>query len=161
MLTGIIILNTTLDVILLHESVMNSWSLLSLIFRLLISNFIDHLAFTLSVGLILVIRNDVQMILNSAYSKYYRKLYFALAFPEYLRTIAIILQLFDSETEILTLLSLLLLSIQCQSIQSFTGKPFHRILVAIIFGALIRISIRSLLYEKTDLNLLYQIILWK
>ena len=75
-------------------------------------------------------------------------MYFAIIFPEYLKTFAIILQAYDTDPEIINLYGLLIYSIQCQTLQCFLGKSIVTPYIAVIIGGIVKNIVRYLFFRS-------------
>lgn len=140
-------INSILKFIVLYDTLYHHWSPLSLIAHVILSSAVEHTIFATVTVFLLMLRNDAQLLTTSVYGKYYRRLYFALAFPEYFKMIAILLQVFDSEPKLLMLFGVLLLSIQCRSVQNFTHKPFHRIFPVICISMTLKLMVKAMWFD--------------
>lgn len=140
-----------LKFIVLHDLVYHSWPPIALILHLLISSLLEHTCFVLVVVFVLFCRADLPIPSNNMYGKYYRRMYFSIAFPEYFKILAILLQVFDSEPELLGLFGAFVLSITCFSVHSFTNKPLMRIIPVIIGGSLSKLLMKRLWYDSQSI----------
>ncbi len=148
---GIIAINTLLKFIVLHDLVYHSWPPIPLFLHVFVSSLLEHFGFVLLVGCMLMFRHDIPFPMNSMYGKYYRRLYFSISFPEYFKLIAIILQVFDSEPELLTIFGMFLLSISSFSVHCFTNKPLARIIPVLVLGSITKLCIRRLWYDNQSI----------
>lgn len=92
--------------------------------------------------------------LMNGHSKFKRKIYVALAFPEIFKVAAVLLQIFDNEPTLLLLIGLLIISIQQTSLESVTSIPLHKLNMIIFFAALLRFFVRCLFHRFADVWLL-------
>lgn len=162
MFLGIIFINSLLKFIILHEPTYSSWSSASiLLLHLILSSVAEHGAFVVTIGIILVAPRQYRQLLSSyGYSKYVRRLYFAISFPEYFKLLALMLQVFDSEPELLMSFGILLLSIQFQSVQTFEMKTmlsptvsppsFRWLIFSLSMAAIVRLVVRRASYSTAD-----------
>lgn len=147
----ILIINTFLKLFTIFEPSRNSWDVFLRVSELIISCLVEHLAFVVPIFLLIYFR-DSTLFANSGYIKYWRKLYFSIAFPEFFKVIAIILQIFCSEVSLLILFGILLILIQCQSLQIFTNVQSSmlsvRIFLFVIVAACFKLLIRLICCEN-------------
>ena len=89
-------------------------------------------------------------------SQFHRKLYLSIALPECFKCVSMMLQLFDNDPFLLTLITLLILSMQHVSFQTITNSkiPTIHIYAGLIFATLIKIMIRRMLLNENDIFLL-------
>jgi len=153
MMFGIIVINMLLKFIVLYDEVYHSWPPIALILHLFISSLLEHLCFVIFVGFLLFCRSDVPFPNNNMYGKYYRRMYFAITFPEYFKVLAILLQVFDSESELLALFGAFVLSITSFSVHSFTNKPLMRMIPVILVGSIAKLCMKRLWYDNQSIYL--------
>lgn len=79
------------------------------------------------------------------------KLYLSLVSPELIRGFAIILQIFDSESSMLTLVGLLILSIQFLCFQCLTNIRTIKLVVCAVLVVACRVAVRYVLFSMTDI----------
>ena len=83
------------------------------------------------------------------------KVYLSLLFPEIFRSIAIMLYVFDVESELLFLLGLVIVSIQYEALRSvLNATPALTLAVAFILAVLARFLVKMILYKTSDVVLL-------
>jgi hypothetical protein len=134
---------------------------LYLILHLILLSITEHLMFLLSFLFFFFITPQTKSaILTFPYrltkDQFNRKLYISIALPECFKCMSMVLQLFDNDPFLLTLLTLLILSMQHVSFQTITnGKiPSIHIYAGLIFAMLIKLMIRRIFLNENDIFLL-------
>jgi len=84
-------------------------------------------------------------------SRVFIKLYLSLASPELIQGAAIILQIFDTESSMLFLLALLILSIQFLCFQCLTNIRTIKLVLCAVLVAAGRIALRYAMYSPSDI----------
>ena len=86
----------------------------------------------------------------------YCKLYTSIALSEYFKTVLILLQLFDHDPFLLTLLALLILSMQQLSFQTILNSKIssNHIYAGLIFATLVKLLTRRIFLNQNDIFLL-------
>lgn len=92
--------------------------------------------------------------METQYVRSYSRLNLAILFPEVFRVIALVLHIFDSEQELLVLLSLLILSIQCNAYCTITNLRWVSLWPGVLGAVLLRYIWQHLIYRKDELWLL-------
>lgn len=87
-------------------------------------------------------------------TKFKRKVYVALAFPEIFKVAAVLLQIFDDEPTLLLLIGLLIISIQQISLDSVTSISTHKLNTIIFFAVTLRFLVRCFFHRLSDVWLL-------
>lgn len=184
-ITGAILFNMILKLSVLHNrTYRNLFSILPSL-HLITSTAIEHGVFVtavilgtspLQLGVLLICRTvftymmfDVLLGLwclpNSrnlvnGQTKFKRKVYAALAFPEIFKVAAVLLQIFDDEPTLLLLIGLLIISIQQISLESVTSISTHKLNTIIFFAVALRFLVRCFFHRLSDVWLL-GIVCWK
>ena len=90
----------------------------------------------------------------SGQTKFKRKVYVALAFPEIFKVAAVLLQIFDNEPSLLLLIGLLIISIQQTSLESVTSISTPKLNMIIFVAVSLRLLVRCFFYRFYDVWLL-------
>ena len=92
--------------------------------------------------------------LMNGQTKFKRKVYLALAFPEIFKVAAVLLQIFDNEPTLLVLIGLLIISIQQISLESVTSISTHKLNMIIFASVGLRLLVRCFFHRFFDVWLL-------
>jgi hypothetical protein len=87
-------------------------------------------------------------------TKFKRKVYVALAFPEIFKVAAVLLQIFDDEPTLLLLIGLLITSIQHTSLESVTSISTSKLNTIMLFAVFLRFFVRCIFHRLHDAWLL-------
>lgn len=79
------------------------------------------------------------------------KVYLSVGFPEILKLVAILLQMFDNEGNLLFLIGLLTLSIQCMAFRCLTNLGKDKIVLAALMTITIRTLVKYVFYTTQDI----------
>lgn len=150
---GTVLVNSMLKFIILHEHIYSTMPAWLVFGHLILSSVLEHGISSSIIIWVVCCYRDYQT-LDGGQNKFLRKLYFSIAFPEYLKCLTIFLQFFDSEPRMLFLFALLLVSIQIMSLQSLLNQKSSRIFLGIIFGNACRLAVKLAFYGLKDTKLL-------
>ena len=129
---------------------------LTTILHVLLANTIELLTFFGMIACLLTCIPYIRRQLDTITTKLWIKIYFGVLFPEVFRVLAIMLYIFEVESELLLLLGLVILSIQYQALQSITSLHISPTLLGLIFimAILSRLLIKMMIYPTHALILL-------
>jgi len=150
---GAVLVNTMLKIVILYESANVPPNLIAL--YALFASGLEHAASSSSV----VWAVSCYRFYEGGQSKFMRKLYFAVTFPEYLKLLAIFLQFFESELPqqrmmMMLCFGMLLASIQLTSLQSLLNQTSSRIILSVLLGSCVRLVIKLALFNISDASML-------
>lgn len=92
--------------------------------------------------------------LMNGQTKFKRKVYVALAFPEIFKVAAVLLQIFDDEPTLLLLIGLLITSIQHTSLESVTSISTSKLNTIMLLAVFLRFFVRCVFHRLHDAWLL-------
>lgn len=143
----IIASNVLLQVIVLHKSHGDQAFESSRILKLSMCSVMEFLACVAGYSVICMFLTTSKPISRA----FIKKLLISLAFPEGLKCVSIVLQLFDCEPNMLFLLGALTLSIQLSSVQSVTNLPAEKVSIGSALALCFRLLVRSNFLSVSDL----------
>ena len=88
----------------------------------------------------------------SRHCKIKSKLYLSLIFPEVIRCVAIILQIFDPEPSLLLLIACLIFSIQSMSFRALVHVNKKQYIIAVVLALLSRVFVKYFFYSTSDIG---------
>lgn len=142
-----------LKIITLHSTyyhTLNVWTLLQVVS----CAFMEQLIIVLVAAVALYCTPSAKAALLKQ-NKCYIKTYLVLVSPELIRVFAVMLQIFDTETTLLTLFGLLILSIQFLAFQCLTNIRTAKVVACAVAVLACRVAVNyCIFYSQTDLLLL-------
>jgi hypothetical protein len=153
----IFIFNIGLDIILkaivLHKSFYSPLSASYQTIHLATVSIIEHVMFLIGFSFVFMISSQFRMNFISIFIKLNRKMYLSLVLPEYFKGVAIILQIFDQDPYLLTILQFLILSIQQVSFQTVVTTKITpvQIVIGLAVGTIFKILTRKIFFKLTDI----------
>lgn len=89
--------------------------------------------------------------IEGQYVRSYRRLCLSLLFPEVFRMLAVVLHVFDSQPDLLVLITLLILSLQCTSYHVVTNLRWESLVPGLALAVCSRLVWMRILYPPSDL----------
>ena len=152
-------INMSVKAIALHSEIVDKSSLYKMtgvrqLIHLTVSTALEHFSFIATMALVLKTINWPSLNASKLYTKssshLRRVLYIALSFPEFFKTSACLLQMFDNEPTSLFLIGALITSIQLTSLQSITNLPADKLFIGTLVATCVKLIMRCIFYSFAD-----------
>lgn len=152
-------INMSLKAIVLHSEIVDKSSLYKMtgvrqMTHLTFSTALEHFSFIATMALVLKSLKwpppNALKLYTRSNSHLRRVLYIALSFPEFFKTSACVLQMFDNEPTSLFLIGALITSIQHTSLQSITNLPPQPLFVGVMVATGVKLIVRCMFYSYAD-----------
>jgi hypothetical protein len=151
LLLTILCVSAILKVLILNKTAYERMNSYLSIQHLVLTTIAEHALASLGMFIGIGIVYKVTQLSSGGLMETLKRLYIAAAFPETIKVVAIVMQLFDVEPTLLLLMGMLMLSIQVISLQSVFNIAYAPLLLSVTLATAFRVLVRVFTYSGIDI----------